>query len=306
MNDYEKKIECKILNDPIFSAILGERGGRKIREEIIKNIEKMTKFRFISYISLINAKGNNINPDDIQPLSDVIYASGRKDTNLMLMLNSPGGLPDVAEKILELCRSNCLQFKIVVPVYAKSAATLLCFGSDQIIMSDTSELGPIDPQMVRQDVATGRIQVLPAHAYIDSYEEIVRKINTRGKLLPADIPILNNIDIAFINRCKKAVEHSRTLAEKWLAKYMFKGGNNKKAKGIAKYFARDKGLLSHAKVITWKEAKEKGLNIDYLPREDNLWKLIWELYIRSELFLRETKQVKLFECNKCSLAIKVG
>lgn len=306
MNDPNKKIEAEVLNDPIFSSILMERGGRNIRKLIIKNIEDITRYKFASYISLIsNVKGNNINPDDIQPFSDLLYSNGG-NKKLLLMLNSPGGLPDVTEKILELCRSIYDQFKIIVPIYAKSAATLFCFGSDEIIMSDTSELGPIDPQMVRQDLATGKIQVLPAHAYIDSYNNMVSKINNRGKLLPADIPILSNIDIAFINRCEKAVDHSQKLAEKWLAKYMFKGINDKKAADIAKYFARDKGLLSHAQVVTWKEAQEKGLSVKYLSREEKLWKLFWELYIRSEVFLRETKQVKLFESNKCSIAIKVA
>lgn len=133
---------------------------------------------------------------------------------MLLMINSPGGLPEVTEKIIELIRSKYKEFKVVIPNYAKSAATLLSFASDEIIMSDTSELGPIDHQMVKQDLKSGAVQVLPAHTYINSYNEIVKRINERGKLLPADIPILNNIDIAFIERCKKAVEYSETLAKK--------------------------------------------------------------------------------------------
>lgn len=86
---------------------------------------------------------------------------------------------------------------------------------------------------------------------------------------------------------------------------MFKGQDDKKANVISKYFARDKGLLSHSQVVIWKEAKDMGLNINYLNRENNIWKLIWELYIRSEIFLRETQQVKLFESNTCSIAIRV-
>ncbi|MCL4417237.1 MAG: hypothetical protein M1365_11165 [Actinobacteria bacterium] len=305
MDTLKQKIECKVLKDPIFSTVLNERSGSQKRKEIIINIEKATGYKFASYVSLFfSAKGNTINPDDIQPFSDLLY-SGDINKKLLLMINSPGGLPEVTEKMVELIRSKYEEFKVIVPNYAKSAATLLSFASDEIIMSDTSELGPIDPQMVRQDLKSGVVQVLPAHAYINSYNDIVKIINERGNLLPADIPILNNIDIAFIDRCNRAVEHSETLAKKWLSQNMFKGQDDKKAISISKYFARDKGLLSHSQVVGWKEAKSMGLNINYINRENDIGKLIWELYIRSELFLRETQQVKLFESNTCSIAIRV-
>lgn len=59
--------------------------------------------------------------------------------------------------------------RVVVPDFAKSAGTLMALGSDAVVMSDTSELGPIDPQIVRCDVNGNRI----AHSifnYLHAYE----------------------------------------------------------------------------------------------------------------------------------------
>ena len=41
--------------------------------------------------------------------------------------------------------------RVIVPDYAKSAGTLMALGADRIIMSETSELGPIDPQVILAD-----------------------------------------------------------------------------------------------------------------------------------------------------------
>ena len=48
-------------------------------------------------------------------------------------------------------RVGTSRLRMIVPDLAKSAATLMVLGADSILMSDTSELGPIDPQVVLAD-----------------------------------------------------------------------------------------------------------------------------------------------------------
>lgn len=69
---------------------------------------------------------------------------------LLLLLYSTGGEIGSAYLISKLCReySNG-KFVVVVPRQAKSAATLICCGADEIHMGSLSELGPIDPQIDR-------------------------------------------------------------------------------------------------------------------------------------------------------------
>lgn len=66
---------------------------------------------------------------------------------LLLILSSTGGEVPPAYFISKLCRQSTRdQVKIAVARQAKSAATLICCGADEIHMGGLSELGPIDPQ----------------------------------------------------------------------------------------------------------------------------------------------------------------
>jgi hypothetical protein len=83
--------------------------------------------------------------------ADRIYNAVTKFSNnkpILLMLYSKGGLPGSAYLIGKLCREYTNgSFIITVPRMAKSAATLICCGANEIHMGSLSELGPIDPQI---------------------------------------------------------------------------------------------------------------------------------------------------------------
>lgn len=69
------------------------------------------------------------------------------DKPLLLIVNSSGGDVASAYFIAKLCRQSTKHtFKVAIARQAKSAATLICCGADQIHMGSLSELGPIDPQ----------------------------------------------------------------------------------------------------------------------------------------------------------------
>lgn len=83
--------------------------------------------------------------------ADKIYNAAttfKKDKPILLILYSGGGVPGSAYLIGKLCReySNG-KLVIVIPRFAKSAATLLCCAANEIHMGSLSELGPIDPQI---------------------------------------------------------------------------------------------------------------------------------------------------------------
>jgi len=69
------------------------------------------------------------------------------EKSLLLIINSIGGDVAPAYFIAKICRQYTKKsFKVAVARQAKSAATLICCGADQIHMGSLSELGPIDPQ----------------------------------------------------------------------------------------------------------------------------------------------------------------
>jgi ClpP class serine protease len=65
----------------------------------------------------------------------------------LLIVNSPGGRVEPAYLISKSLKSIAHKhFSVAIPRRAKSAATLLALGADQIHMGMISQLGPIDPQ----------------------------------------------------------------------------------------------------------------------------------------------------------------
>ena len=64
-----------------------------------------------------------------------------------LVIESRGGDIHVAYQIVEILRLHTERIFACVPAYAKSAATLLCLGADEIVMERLAELGPLDTQV---------------------------------------------------------------------------------------------------------------------------------------------------------------
>lgn len=68
--------------------------------------------------------------------------------DINLIVESPGGLIEPAYLISKTCKRLAGgKFTVAVPRKAKSAATLISLGADEIHMGLMSELGPIDPQL---------------------------------------------------------------------------------------------------------------------------------------------------------------
>ena len=86
--------------------------------------------------------------------SVIAYKAKNKDCEeIDFIINSPGGLADEAYKIIRTLRHNFKIVNIIVPFWAKSAATLLSLGGTKIIMDEFGEFGPLDAQLgkVRDD-----------------------------------------------------------------------------------------------------------------------------------------------------------
>src|ERR1700676_39821 len=84
--------------------------------------------------------------------SDRLYSSARplkgQNKDILLIIDSPGGRIEPAYLISKtLKRIASKKFSVAVPRKAKSAATLISLGADEIHMGMISQLGPIDPQV---------------------------------------------------------------------------------------------------------------------------------------------------------------
>ena len=126
------------------------------KTQIIKNIEKQRNSRVITYLTSdrngpVNAR---VAMDIIPIISKQLSALGGsasggqkigKVENIDLFLYSSGGDTMVPWRLVSMIREYCDKFSVIIPYKAHSAATMISLGADEIVMSDLSELSPIDP-----------------------------------------------------------------------------------------------------------------------------------------------------------------
>lgn len=115
-------------------------------QDLIKKIEDKRKSKVITYITSdrkgpINAR---IAADIIPVISQQLRTIGKTD-KIDLFLYSSGGDTMVPWRLVSMMREYCDTFSVLIPYKAHSAATMIALGADEIVMSDLSELSPIDP-----------------------------------------------------------------------------------------------------------------------------------------------------------------
>ena len=158
-SDLEPAI-LRTTRTPLFEANNAERYQR---QTVIKDIQAHTRRRLICYVS---GRDCMIDESDTMPFVDLLH-NVPPGEDVDLLLHTAGGNIDAAEKLIRMVRSkvDSAALRIIVPDFAKSAGTLMVLGADSVVMSDMSELGPIDPQMP----LSGTWQSV--QNYIDAYKE---------------------------------------------------------------------------------------------------------------------------------------
>ena len=83
---------------------------------------------------------------DLAVLYDCLNTLGKVE-RLDLVLHSAGGKVTVTRRLYTLLRQYAQELTVFVPHKARSSATLLCLGANEIVMTPLSELGPLDPHI---------------------------------------------------------------------------------------------------------------------------------------------------------------
>ena len=183
------------IRTPLFQA---NNTARYLRQTIIKNIQETNGNQLICYVS---GRDCIINENDTMPFVDLLH-NLKPGSSVDLLLHTHGGSIDSAEKLVQMVRSKVgeSEFRIIVPESAKSAGTLMVLGADRVVMSDMSELGPIDPQMVFSD-SNGLRRWQPVQNYLDAYDEHTEAVNVNPNNTAARI-MLGKLDPPTVRLCR--------------------------------------------------------------------------------------------------------
>lgn len=290
------------LFDEIQSEVTGNVADatldRPRRKRLLRSLESQAGDRRVCMY--YSQRTKSLSQYDITPFYSMLKSIGDVD-NLDLIIVSPGGDGAAAESLLDLCRKFCKrQLRVVVPVYAKSAATLIALGADEIVMGETSELGPIDAQVfVLQD---GQEQQVSADHFLRARDEAIRALGSGEQALITAAHIqLSQLGPAFLQQCSDLMQFSKDFAGKQLRANMFKAEHLANAaecgtiiRNIVENLTSSSKRLLHGRMITAEDILDdpdlQRLKIVRLGRSDEYWKALNELMLRTE-FVAQSNDV---------------
>jgi ATP-dependent protease ClpP protease subunit len=280
-----------------LSGIMDEVNQRhRVRKELYDSLEKelgenskvVSFFTSFTYPVLIE-------DGDADMLEEVLTNSDMDGKKLVLFLNSPGGDALAAERIVNICRSYSKKgFSVIVPKMAKSAATMIALGATTIGMSKTSELGPIDPQILIYNDKGDPVKYQAANEIIESYNDLLNKANkTTGRIEPY-LQQLARYDARDIRNIQSAQSLSENIAVKSLKSGMLKNLTEGQIKNKIQPFLDPKHTKSHGRPIYHDLAEKCGAKVKLYENNSDLWRIVWQLYVKLN-YLVSTSSIKIIE-----------
>ena len=287
------------------------------QQKLVKNQKQTSKRVPVVnryFLVMIYGDKNIERNDEIIICNELKKISTKSENNeIVVILNSYGGNVYSGVKIFNLIKSKCNKVVMVVPQFAKSTATLMCLGADEIVMGEQSELGPLDKPMEHphlEGITISALDVIKGMNFLqDRAKELIFKIaeellenypfskkdalelSTKIALGLVN-PILSKEDPRIISlsyRLLGIAEHygiellKNGPAKKW-------GVDERKRDDIIKVIL-DLFVWrfpDHAFAITRREAK--GLLLYIVPAENyDMWNKIWVYYQRT----KDIKNIKL-------------
>lgn len=248
----------------------------KLKKRIIE-LEKIVKGKIVFF-------DGELTPNSVFYFRKVVRKlSGEK---LFLILESPGGQIDSAAKMVHMCKEYFKEFNIIVPSYAKSAATLVCVSSDNLFLGKAGEMGPIDPQVkhpIDPKIYIPALSIKDAIEFIESSKDPYVKIGLTEKIDPYLMGAYKRV----INIAEQYLEDSNLIK------------NSKNSLKIIESLTQK--YISHGYPIDISECKKLGIEIKYFKNKkvmDEIYSF-FEDYIDNMSTPNITPQLIIMSSNLC-------
>lgn len=236
----------------------------KKRMKIVTQLETETDSNLISLIyNTSPTKFRTQLASDILPSFNLLLKSipkNKKKNKVMLLLHSSGGFLEVVTSFVYIIRKKFKDFYIIVPEVAQSAATILSFGADKILMSHFSCLSPFDPQLSLM-TKSGKIDT--------STEDIKGYYSLINELFKNDIAkvqafafLANRFPPEILGKLTRIQKQVKMVATKLLGCLDF---SETKIDSILKKFQKE--FYSHQYRIHFEEAKKIGLKVELIDEK---------------------------------------
>ena len=292
----------KMVDGREFESLLTyQYQGLNVVAELRKSIQEIIGIRkrpLVCYIAnVVKPTTTSISIDDSDdlPFNEMIASLPRDAKEIDIVLVTPGGFAHQVAKFVNKLRPRFENVGFILLNKAMSAGTIFITSGNEIIMTNQSQIGPIDPQ-----VRTKNGEFVPGQSILTLIEEI----RIRGEELlkkgqkPAwtDLQILNSIDPKEIGNALNASNYSIQLVEEYLYNHKFKNwsvhsdgttsvtDDDKKmrANEIAKMLCDHNKWKNHGHAITreaaWDVCKLKITHAENVPGLERAMRRMWALF----------------------------
>jgi phage FluMu protein Com len=284
-------------------------GAADLESELLRLVSQYNKLRQTFTIVYVAALGKPIpdvilNQDDYYLINDLLRDVDSRKVDIYL--ETPGGSAEAAEEIVRSLRSRFDQVSFVVSGEAKSAGTIMVLSGDEILMTETGSLGPIDAQ-----VKIGR-SVVSAYDYLEWTDQKRGEATKIGKLNPFDATMVAQISPGELSGVFHALKYAEDLVTDWLVKYKFKTWTTtetrqipvtaemktKRAQEIAAELTNHAKWRTHGRSIKATDLHDIGLRVFNVESDPKLTDVVYRIQTVCRLLFSSTNTYKIFATEK--------
>lgn len=272
-------------------------------QRLITAYNKHTK-RYLFVFATDTSKARNganvsLDQEDFYNIQDTLRDINKK--NIDFYIETPGGSGEASEEIARFLRKKFDEVNFVISGEAKSAGTILALSGDNIYMTDTGSLGPIDAQ-----IKIGRT-VVSAHDYQEWVEEKREEAEKNGRLNPFDAIMISQISPGELKGVVNSLEFAKDLVSDWLEKYKFKNWTKtrtqkidvtdemrkNRAKEVANDFANHTEWRTHGRSLKIDDLSEKLL-IERIDDDKVLADIVYRIMTVVRLIFSSSSNYKIY------------
>lgn len=276
-----------------------------LEKELLRLIREYNKYKK-TFLIVVSASLEKQIPSITLTMEDYYmifdFLKGSESENLDFYLETPGGSGEAAEEIVEFIHRKFKNISFVISGEAKSAGTIMTLSGDEILMTESGSLGPIDAQ-----IRIGR-SVVSAYDYLEWINERRQEAEKNKKLNPFDATMAAQISPGELNGVDNALNFAADLVEEWLPKHKFKNWNitesNKKevtlemkakrAKEIVKELVNHKKWRSHGRSLKIQDLETIGLKITKIDDDPKLSDLVYRIQTVIKLLYNTSNIYKIY------------
>lgn len=255
-----------------------------VRGQVEPHLQTLEAERHHPVISYYLTDGAQLADEQMLHLYEHLKRLGKQE-KISLVLCSRGGATEVPWKIVSLVREFADFFAILLPYRANSAATLTALGADEIVMTEMSELGPVDPSrrhplLPKDETPEGKkaplfISVQDLRHVLDFLKREMGEDLTPEAAATVYTALFGHVHPLAIGALEQSWALSIQIAERVLATHMDPQNEKEQIDKIVERLSDH--YKSHLYQINRQEARELGLKVADASAAET--EAMWALYL---------------------------